>query len=267
MTQPEIRVGAIARPQLAPERMLEVARAADDAGLPELWLWEDCFLEGGISSAAAVLGATQRLTVGIGVLPFPLRNVAITAMELATVLRMFPGRLVPGLGHGVQHWMGQVGARAASPLTLEREYVGALRSLLAGAEVTVAGEYVRLDGARLGWPPVEPLELLLAATGPKSLELSGELGDGTIVVSSTELAEVPEVLERMRAGRRRSGRSGEPALTVFASPLAAGVDGAIRTIEAWAATGATRVVLEPADDEPDPSGFVRVAAEAAARFA
>ena len=39
----------------------------------------------------------------------PLRNVALTAMELATVERMFPGRFVPGIGHGVLDWMGQVG--------------------------------------------------------------------------------------------------------------------------------------------------------------
>ena len=66
----------------------------------------------------------------------PLRNVAIAAMEIAAVERMFPGRLIPGVGHGVLSWMGQVGARVASPLTLMREYVPALRALLAGESVT-----------------------------------------------------------------------------------------------------------------------------------
>ena len=70
-------------------------------------------------------------------------------MEIATVERLFPGRLIPGVGHGVQPWMEQVGARVASPLTLMREYVPALRSLLAGEEVSTAGRYVSLD--RCGW--------------------------------------------------------------------------------------------------------------------
>src|SRR5690606_38069685 len=103
------------------------------------------FWEGGISMSAAVLGMTQRLTVGIGLLPMPLRNVALAAMEIAAVDRLFPGRFVVGLGHGVQDWMAQAGVRAASPLTLAREYVAALRGLFAGREVTTAGDYVNLD--------------------------------------------------------------------------------------------------------------------------
>src|SRR6202171_1113461 len=64
--------------------------------------------------------------VGLGVLPTPLRNVVATAMEIATLEAMFPGRLRVGIGHGVQDWMRQGGAPAASPLTLMREYGGAL---------------------------------------------------------------------------------------------------------------------------------------------
>jgi alkanesulfonate monooxygenase SsuD/methylene tetrahydromethanopterin reductase-like flavin-dependent oxidoreductase (luciferase family) len=67
-------LGLIFLPQLAPERLREVARAADTAGLDELWLWEDCFFESGIASAAAALAWTERVRVGIGLLPVPLRN-------------------------------------------------------------------------------------------------------------------------------------------------------------------------------------------------
>jgi alkanesulfonate monooxygenase SsuD/methylene tetrahydromethanopterin reductase-like flavin-dependent oxidoreductase (luciferase family) len=70
-----------------------VASAAEDAGLQELWLWEDCFWEGGIASAAAALAWTERLRVGVGLLPVPLRNVALTAMEVATLHRLFPDRV------------------------------------------------------------------------------------------------------------------------------------------------------------------------------
>ena len=41
-------LGAVYLPKLPPERLQSVARTADDAGLEELWLWEDCFLERGI---------------------------------------------------------------------------------------------------------------------------------------------------------------------------------------------------------------------------
>ena len=116
-------------------------------------LWEDCFLEGGIAQAAVVLVLSESLTVGVGVLPAPLRNVVITAMEIATLEAMFPGRLRVGIGHGVQNWMRQAGAAAASPLTLMREYVTALGDLLAGRSVTVDDRYVRLAEVRLDWAP------------------------------------------------------------------------------------------------------------------
>src|SRR5689334_17480950 len=102
MSTPPIRLGCVYLPQFAPEQIAATARAADAAGLDELWLWEDCFLAGGISGAAIALANSDRLTVGVGVLPVPLRNVALTAMEIATLHRTFPGRVRIGLGHGVQ---------------------------------------------------------------------------------------------------------------------------------------------------------------------
>src|SRR6201995_2378671 len=127
-----VRLAAIFPPTQPPERIVAVAAAAEAAGLADLGVWEDCFKESGIATATAMLAATSRLTVGIGLLPVPLRNVALTAMELATVSRLFPGRLMPGIGHGVLSWMGQVGARAESPLALLREYTTALYALLHG---------------------------------------------------------------------------------------------------------------------------------------
>ena len=86
----------------------------------------------------------------------PLRNVGLTAMELATLARLFPGRLRPGIGHGVLDWMAQVGARAQSPLTRLREYGTALRELLHGRTVSITGRYVQLDHVSLDWPATRP---------------------------------------------------------------------------------------------------------------
>ena len=200
--------GATCIPQVPPERLREVARAAEDEGLDELWLWEDCFWGGGIATAAAVLAWTTRLRVGIGVLPVPLRNVALTAMETATLHRLFPGRLTVGVGHGVQDWMGQVGARAESPVTLLREYIEALRSLLRGDRVSTDGRYVRLDGVQLGWPPAAAPEVLAAARGPRTLRLSGEVADGAILDQVTTLEDFRTARESIDAGRAAAGRSG-----------------------------------------------------------
>src|SRR6185437_9751404 len=165
-------------PQVPPERVREVARAAEDSGLAELWLWEDCFWGGAMSLASAILAWTDRLPVAIGVLPVPLRNVAITAMEAAALHRLFPGRVTIGVGHGVQGWMDQVGARADSPVTLLTEYLQALRGLLAGERLTVDGRYVHLEDVALGWPPHTAPAILTAARGPRTLRVSGQFADG-----------------------------------------------------------------------------------------
>lgn len=254
-------IGAIATPYQPPERLREIARLAEESGLDELWLWEDAFYVGGVSSAAAILGATDRLRVGIGVLPFPLRNVALAAMEVATVERMFPGRFLPGFGHGVQEWMGQAGVRPASVLTLEREYVSALRALLAGDEVTTAGEYVRLDAVKLGWPPISPPLLHLAAAGPKSLVLSGLLGDGTVLDASARIDDLPRMLGLVADGRAESGRAGEHEITYFL-PARPGDAGVAATIREVAAHGVHRVLLQPPEGESDLTGdLVRFVAE------
>lgn len=260
-------LGAIFLPQYPPETLPGVARAADEAGLEELWLWEDCFLSSGIASAAAALAGTERLRVGVGILPVPLRNVALTAMEIATLRRLFGERAMVGVGHGVQYWMGQVGECVASPLTLLREYATALRALLHGETVTTAGRYVNLDGVRLDWPPDPPPELLLGATGPRTLRLSGELADGTILTGGTP----PEGVRAARGHIAVADHRVVVFLQAATGPDAAGrltdtvaLAGDAATIAAgvrrWAAAGADTVVLQPTPDEPDPAEFVRFVA-------
>jgi alkanesulfonate monooxygenase SsuD/methylene tetrahydromethanopterin reductase-like flavin-dependent oxidoreductase (luciferase family) len=280
-------VGAVFLPQLPPERLRSVAEAADAAGLDELWLWEDCFRESGIAAAAAALAWTSRLSVGVGLLPVPLRNVAITAMELATLHRLFPGRPIIGVGHGVQDWMGQVGARVGSPLTLLREHLDALRELLAGGTVTTTGRYVQLAGVALDWPPPQPPPVLAGAEGPKTLRLTGAHADGTILVGGTTPDQLRRHREVIEEGRAEAGRSGPHRITVYvAAATGAGAPARIEAeaarwgwpsttdrvavgdagtaageVARWVEAGADAVVLQPTPDDPDPEGFVTFAAE------
>ncbi|MCU1647281.1 MAG: 5,10-methylenetetrahydromethanopterin reductase [Nocardia sp.] len=280
-------LGAVFRPSNPPERLREVVRVAEGAGLDELWLWEDCFQEGGISSATAALAWSERLRVGVGVLPAPLRNVAITAMEIATLERMFDGRAIWGVGHGVQDWMGQVGARVASPVTLLREYLDALGGLLAGERITVKGRYIQLDDVALDWPPATAPAVLAAAGGPRTLHLVGAAADGVILDSSKSADGIRAAVDIIRAARPEDTAlqpypvvaylltaTGPGASDRVAAELRGkdrdtipdvGVTGDARaiadTVIRWAEAGATSVVLQPTADEPDPAAFVRFVAE------
>lgn len=256
-----VNLGVIFPPDLAPEQLRPVALAAEESGLGELWLWEDCFAESGIATAAAVLGWTERLRVGIGLLPVPLRNVALTAMELATLARLFPGRLVPGVGHGVLDWMGQVGARVPSPMTLLGEYATALRELLHGQTVSAAGRYVTLDAVRLAWPPHTVPPVLVGAIGPRTLTLAGAVGDGVILTAETAVEQLPEMVDRVRAGRSGASLDTAPEVVVFVTvadrPSAAQVaDRVGRYVEAGASTVA---LLSVGDNAPPLPEFARFA--------
>jgi alkanesulfonate monooxygenase SsuD/methylene tetrahydromethanopterin reductase-like flavin-dependent oxidoreductase (luciferase family) len=208
-----ISLGAVCLEQVPPERLRGVAAAAEDAGLDELWLWENCFWGGTVPVCAAVLAWTARLRVGIGVLPAPLRNVVTAAMDTAMLHRLFPGRVTVGVGHGVQDWMGRIGAAAESPMTLLSEYLAALRALLAGDRVTVDGRYVRLADVALEWPPPAPPPTLIAAIGPRTLRLSGEAADGTILVG-TDADAVRRARDLIDSGRAAAGRTDEHRLVV-----------------------------------------------------
>lgn len=206
------RIGVVIRPDFAPERIGVITQVAEDAGIDEVWLWEDCYLQGGIAQAAVALSATQHVTVGVGVLPAPLRSVVATAMELATLDRMFPGRVKVGIGHGVQDWMHQSGVAVASPLTLMDEYVNALRALLSGASVTRAGRYVRLTDVQLQWAPEHPLPVLIGAAGPKTLQLAGRIADGVVLDCQHTATTARAALETVHAARL--DRSAEPYVDV-----------------------------------------------------
>lgn len=188
-------IGVLLPRDLPADQVLPFARRADALGFAEVWVVEDLGFRGGMAQAAAVLAATERIRVGVGILPVGARNVAFAAMEAATVAELFPGRLHLGIGHGMPDWMRQVGAWPASPVTAFEEYVTALRALLRGEEVTADGRYVRLDRVRLETPPAVVPPVLAGVRGPRSLAAAGRCADGTVLAEPVG----PEYLAAARA--------------------------------------------------------------------
>lgn len=187
---------------LPASRLGEFARAAEQAGVSHLWVVEDLGFNGGVAQAAHALAATRRLSVGIGLLPAGSRNVAFTAMEIATLAAGFPGRLgAVAVGYGMAEWMRQVGQPwPGRPVRLMREYVIALRALLAGREVTALGEHVQLDHVRLR-VDTDPVPVLVGAHGHVSLTAARTFADGVLLAEPTSPTYVRRVLA---AGTRQA---------------------------------------------------------------
>lgn len=196
------RLGVMYFRDQPPEQLIDFARAVEAAGADDLWVVEDLAYAGGISAAASVLAATGSLRVGIGITPAPLRNPALLAMELATLARMHPGRLVAGIGHGVPEWMDQVGAGTTKRLALLEETIAAVRGLLNGERVTIDGRTVHIDGLQLIHPPHVVPPIIAGVIGPRSLELAGRVADGTLIVEGRgprEIADIRALIEKGRA--------------------------------------------------------------------
>jgi 5,10-methylenetetrahydromethanopterin reductase len=174
-------IGVVFPARAPAEELPAFASRAEALGYDELWVVEDCFLSGGLALAASALAATARMRVGIGLLPAAVRNPAIVAMELATLARLHPRRLTTAFGHGVRSWMEQIGARPPKRLAALGEVTTAVRRLLAGETVNLAGTYVNLASVRLDNPPEIPPSILIGTTGPKGMALAGGQADGLLV--------------------------------------------------------------------------------------
>ncbi len=194
----------------SPESLRRFAVSIDTAGFDELWVVEDCFFAGGLTTAATALALTSQVTVGIGILPAVARNAAMVAMEAANLERLYPGRLHLGLGHGVTDWMVQIGAKPSSWLSALGETTTAVRALLRGESITTTGDHVSLREVKLRFPPLQAPPVSLGVRRPKSLALAGEVADGVILAEGTS----PEMVREVRA---LIGTSARITVYVFAS--------------------------------------------------
>lgn len=211
----KVKIGISFRREFPPETVMAYAREAEALGFEEVWVVEDCFYASGIAAAAAILASTDKVRVGLGIMPVVARNPVFTAMEIATIGRMYPGRFIAGVGHGVKRWMEQIGAYPRSPLGAMREGVEIMRGLLKGETVDYQGEQFRLNKGILEYPPSEVPPIYLGVRGPKSLALAGEAADGTILAEFSSPAYVRRAREQIARGNK-TGRKHTVTVFVYA---------------------------------------------------
>jgi alkanesulfonate monooxygenase SsuD/methylene tetrahydromethanopterin reductase-like flavin-dependent oxidoreductase (luciferase family) len=207
-----------------PEQIPQLAATAEALGYSEVWVAEDYFAQGGFTAACLVLTATSSVRVGLGVVAAVARHPAVTAMEIASLARTYPGRFQPGIGHGLPAWTDQMGITAQSPLSALRECVSTIRSLLNGECVDLDGKQFTARAVQLAHPVAEQVPLLTGVLGPKSLQLSGEVADGTVISILAGPKYIEAASEQIKAGMDKAGRTGEHLLPTFGL-LSIGKDG------------------------------------------
>ncbi|MEV7012848.1 LLM class flavin-dependent oxidoreductase [Streptosporangium sp. NPDC051022] len=180
MTPARPALGLVLGSSQSPQDILTAATAAELAGLDELWLGEDYFFTGAFATAATLLAVT-RLPVGIGIVPATTRHPGVTAMEIATLAGLHPGRLRAGVGLGVPEWLDAMELRPRSPLGAIRDTLRGLRTLLRGDPLDGGFSSFAAHAITLEHPPAVPPPLYAGVGGPKALRLAAAEADGTVL--------------------------------------------------------------------------------------
>lgn len=203
----QVRFGVLFSGAFPLMRAIDGSVLADQLGYDSAWFGEDYFYWGGIATGTAVAERTENLTIGLGILTPLTRHPALTVMETAALDHISEGRLVMGYGAGVRYWMSQMKLDYSSPLTALREAVDASRRLYRGETITADGRFYSFENVKLNFPVyrTEP-PIYLGVEGPKMLNLSGEIADGTVLSVLASPGYTAWAWDRVKEGCAISGR-------------------------------------------------------------
>jgi alkanesulfonate monooxygenase SsuD/methylene tetrahydromethanopterin reductase-like flavin-dependent oxidoreductase (luciferase family) len=185
-------------------------RLAEKRGFTHAWLYDSQMLTSDVYAALALCAAnTKKIFLGPGVTNPASRIAPLTACAIASINALAPGRVILGIGTGntARRTLGMPAAR----LAVLREHIEVCRGLLAG-KTTAYQEGERRRMIRFLNPKSGAINLqkkipiYVAASGPKSLELAGEVADGVILFGAVSPSLVEFSLNHVRAGAERAGR-------------------------------------------------------------
>jgi len=190
------------------ERFVALAQPYEDAGFHRFgvadWrFYPDLFVE-----MTACLQATTRLELESLVTDPFVRHPSLTAVAMATMDDLSRGRVVLGLGGGLEQpalWPHE----RSHPMDAVRDAIAICRGMFRGERVTYRGKVISVEGAKLDFKPYRAdLPILIAARGKRMIELAGELGDIVhLAAFFMGLGHRREELERVARGAAKGGRA------------------------------------------------------------
>jgi 5,10-methylenetetrahydromethanopterin reductase len=206
--------GVVLQGAYPPGEFASMIERIESLGFTNLWL-TDSSLHARNSYAYLTLAATHsdRLRLGTAVTNPLTRHPAVTAVAAATIDELSEGRMILGIGAGDRPLLA-LGMRPARLSSL-RAAIGSMRALWSGQEVTVEDRAFTLDRAHMRFPARPDIPIYISASGPKTLELAGEVADGVILLVGLFPEALSWALEHVDRGAAKAGRT-RPHIAVFA---------------------------------------------------
>lgn len=134
----------------------------------------------GLLNATALAALSQRITVQTAVYLLPLRHPVPVARQVASLAALAPGRVNFGVGIGGED-PTEFRACGIDPATRGcrmDEALTVLHQLLAGAEVSMSGDFFRLDRVRIRPAPIPPVPIVIGGRSDAALRRVARYGDG-----------------------------------------------------------------------------------------
>ncbi|MFP6689281.1 MAG: LLM class flavin-dependent oxidoreductase, partial [Alphaproteobacteria bacterium] len=207
----KIGFGFLDRPGVRDQ--LRLAAKAEGLGYDSLWVTETRLARDAVSVLGAMAAVTERIRLGSCIVNSWTRGPALMAMTFATLDNLAPGRMNLGLGAYWDPLAWKQGIERKKPLSQMREYIGVVRRLLALEDgVTHEGELINVRDLTLdlghGDPRVPPdVKIFIGPTGPKMMELTGEIAHGALINGILPPTYTRRSLERTAVGAARAGRT------------------------------------------------------------
>ncbi|MDP1793206.1 MAG: LLM class F420-dependent oxidoreductase [Acidimicrobiales bacterium] len=161
------------------DAIISAAQVAAEQGFPSLWL-PQIFGADAITVAAVIGREVPGIELGTAVVPTYPRHPMMLAQQALTANVITGGRFTLGIGLSHQIVIEQMFKQSFDkPLRHMREYLSVLRPLIHEKSVAFSGETLGAQ-SQIDVPGAEPCPILIAALGPKMLELAGQMAEGTI---------------------------------------------------------------------------------------
>jgi len=190
---------------------LNYVKYAEEKGFYAVWQAESRLVRDAIVPMAAYAAVTDKIKIGSGVINNWTRNIGLLAATFLTLDDLAPGRIICGLGAWWDPLAANVGIDRKKPLKAMRETIEVLRRLLNMETVTFEGEFHQVYGIELdvvhGRKESRDVKLMIGATGPKMMEMTGEISDGAVLNYCVPPEYNHMAMERLAIGAKKAGRT------------------------------------------------------------
>lgn len=153
-----------------------IARAAEAAGASSVWMTQHLGGRDALLLAGTIAAATQSIRVVPSNLSPFIGHPTTSAMAIATLAELAPGRVAASVGIGNQLDLLQSGIVPSEAEAAVCDFVSALVELFHGEPAHMHGATFRLDGAKLSVRPVKGIPLYVTALQPSLARRAGTIG-------------------------------------------------------------------------------------------